>query len=170
MRHGDSTSKLYRKCPKHRNLQCSSAASLARQAASRAVAHKKKRRTPEESERQKKKKAKQLGRTLPTGDLRTLLRRLRPKFGEILAKSAHGKLFTATMETIDRFFEMPLNQRPRDCRVAVFDVELMSPDGMTGLPVSAGLFEVGTACTPVQAKMSPRAGFAAMSGTGQVGS
>ena len=145
-------------------------ACVPRAAESEQVVDQMKRGTPEESERQKKKKAKQLGRILPTGDLRTLLRRLRPTFGEILAKSGHGKLFAATMETSDRFFEMPLNQRPKDCAVAVFDVELMSPDGMTGLHVSAGLFEVGTACTPVQAKTSPRAGFAAMSGTGQVGS
>ena len=170
LRFGDPTSMLHKRCPQHRTAQSSSAASLARQKEDTAVRDKLKQGTKEESERQKKKKAKQLGRILPTGDLRTLLRRLRPTFGEILAKSGHGKLFAATMETIDRFFEMPLNQRPRDCRVAVFDVELMSPDGMTGLPVSSGLFEVGTACTPVQAKTSPRAGFAAMSGTGQVGS
>jgi hypothetical protein len=170
IRHGDPTSKLHTKCFKHRGVQYSSPASLARQKASMAVVNKMKQGTPEESERQKRKKAKQLGRELPTGDLRKLLRRLRPTFREILAKSGHGKLFAATMETIDRFFEMPLNQRPYDCPVAVFDVELMSPDGMTGLPVSAGLFQIGTACTPVQAKTSPRAGFAAMSGTGQVGS
>jgi len=172
IRHGDPTSRLYTQCFQHRAMQYSSRspASLARHRASLAVVDKKKRGTPEESERQKKKKAKQHGRILPTGDLRTLLLRLRPAFDELLAKSVHGKLFVATMETIDRFFEMPLNQRPNDCRVAVFDVELMSPDGKKGLPVSAGLFEVGTACTPVQAKTSPRAGFAAMSGTGQVGS
>jgi hypothetical protein len=74
------------------------------------------------------------------------------------------------MERIDRFFKMPLNQDPKDCAVAVVDVELMSADGETGLPVSAGCLKSVRPCTPVQAKTSPRAGFAAMSGIGQVGS
>ena len=113
-----------------------------------------KRGTAKESERQKRKKARQHGRILPTGNLRTLLRRLRPTFEGILAKSAQGKLFVTTMKTIDCFLEMPLNQRPKDCSIAVADVELMSADGETGLPVSAGLFQIGTACRPVQAKTS----------------
>ena len=135
-----------------------------------AVYRKMRQGTAKESERQKKKRAKKLGRSIPTGDLRKFLRRLRLTFAAKLAGTAQGKLFAATMKEIDRVLEMPLHQRPKDCAVAVFDVEMLHPDSKTGLPVSAGLFEVGTACTPVQAKTSPRAGFAAMSGTGQVGS
>ncbi len=170
IRPGDASSRLFVKCLKHRVAQMSSAESIARTKAAVAVNDKMKRRTAKESERQKKKKAKQLGRPVPTGDLRELLRRLRHTFAAILAKSAQGKLFAATMERIDRFFKMPVNERPEDCAVACFDVELMSSDGETGLPVWTGLFQIGTACAPVQAKTSPRAGFAAMSGIGQVGS
>ncbi len=168
IRHGDASSKLYGRCLKHRVAQYSSPAALARQKDTDAARGKMRRGTAEESERQAKKKAKHLGRILPTGNLRTLLRRLRSKFKGILAKSAQGKLFVTTMKTIDCFLEMPVIQRPKDCRVAVVDGELMSPDGETGLPVSAGLFQIGTACTPAQAKTSHA--HAAISGTGQVGS
>jgi hypothetical protein len=168
IRHGDPTAPLYLRCFKHRSAQIASPASLAGKKATDAVRDKKKQGTAKESERQKTRKAKQRNRIRPTGNLRTLLRRLRPTFKEILAKSAQGKLFVTTMKTIDCFLEKPVNEQ--DCAVACFDVELMSSDGETGLPVWTGLFQIGTACTPVQAKTSPRAGFAAMSGIGQVGS
>ncbi len=145
IRPGDASSRLFVNCFKHRMAQMSSPESIARTRAAAAVSDKMKRHTVKESERQIKKKAKQCGRPVPSGDLRELLRRLRHKFAAILAKSAHGKLFAGTMKTIDRFLEMPVNERPNDCAVACFDVELMSSDGETGLPVWTGLFQVGTA-------------------------
>jgi hypothetical protein len=122
-----------------------------------------KRGTKEESERQKIKKAKQLDRELPAGDLRALLENLRPTFRTTLAQTAPGRLYVTTMQKIDAYFQMSVDERPDDCGVAVFDVELVSPDRKTGLPVSAGL------CTPDQSRTYPRASFAAVSGIGQVG-
>jgi hypothetical protein len=130
-------------------VQYSSAASLARQKEATAVYNNKKQGTAKESERQKSKKARQLGREVPAGDLRALLQDLRPTFAATLAKTAQGRLFATTMKTIDEYFQTSVDKRPKGCRVAVFDVELVSPDSTTasstGLPVSAGLFQAGTA-------------------------
>ena len=90
IRHGDSTAPLYGRCLKHRTAQCSSAASLANQKAADAARCKMRQGTAKESERQTTKKAKRLGRIRPTGNLRTLLRRLRSTFEVILAKSARA--------------------------------------------------------------------------------
>jgi hypothetical protein len=89
IRLGDASSPLYVRCLKHRMSQYSSDAAIGRRKAHMAVTRKMKRGTAKESERQTKKKTKQLGRILPTGDVRKLLRRLRPTFEGILAKSAH---------------------------------------------------------------------------------
>jgi hypothetical protein len=143
VRFGDPNSELHKKCPQHRTGQCSSAASLARQKEATAERNKLKRGTKKESERQKTKKAKQLDREVPAGDLRALLRGLGPTFRAKLAKTAQGRLYVTTMETIDAYFQMSVDERPDDCGVAVFDVELVSPDNKTGLPVSAGLTQAG---------------------------
>jgi hypothetical protein len=143
--HGDPSSKLHGKCLKHRLSQYSSSTARANHTARRAVYRKMRQGTAKESERQKKKRAKKLGRSIPTGDLRKFLRLLRPTFADKLAETARGKLFAATMETIDRLDAMPPQQRPKDCAVAAFDVEMLHSDSKTGLPVSSGLFQVGTA-------------------------
>ncbi len=139
IRHGDSTAPLYGKCFRHRTAQSLSPAALARQKENDAARRKMRRGTPEESKRQANKRAKKLARPIPTGDLRKFLRLLRPAFTAKLAETAHGKLFAATMETIDRLNAMPPQQRPKDCAVAAFDVEMLHPDSKTGLPVSSGL-------------------------------
>ena len=170
IRHGDPSSRLYGRCLKHRRTQCSSPAALARNKADVAVRGKMKRGTAKESERQTTKKAKRLGRIRPTGNLRTLLRRLRSTFEVILAKSAQGKLFVTTMKTIDCFLEKPSINAQRTVASQLPTSSSYLPTARQACPSRRGCLKSVRPCTPVQAKTSPRAGFAAMSGIGQVGS
>ncbi len=80
IRPGDASSRLFVTCLKHRMAQMSSPESIARKRAAGIENSKMRRGTAKESERQIQKKAKQLGRPVPTGDLRELLRRVRHTF------------------------------------------------------------------------------------------